>query len=148
MYTVTSFDHVRLPAHAILGSPSQPATARLDFLRMLWRVGVGALCVSASVLPALKLGAYIAARYSQRRRVLAFRTQQLPIAAALADAFVLSALYSLGSICSLPFVPFVTDKMGRRWAILFGSVIMVIGASLQTAAQNCTYHLISLLFHC
>ncbi|KAL1944200.1 hypothetical protein VTO73DRAFT_3385 [Trametes versicolor] len=49
---------------------------------------------------------------------------------------LLSALYSLGSICSLPFVPFVTDRFGRRFAIIFGSVIMVIGAALQTASQD------------
>ncbi|KAK7695787.1 hypothetical protein QCA50_000424 [Cerrena zonata] len=49
---------------------------------------------------------------------------------------LLSALYSLGSICSLPFVPFVTDRFGRRRAIIFGSVIMVIGSILQTAAQD------------
>ena len=51
---------------------------------------------------------------------------------------LLSALYSLGSICSLPFVPLVTDKWGRRFAIAFGSVIMIIGAALQTASQDCT----------
>ncbi|EMD40334.1 hypothetical protein CERSUDRAFT_130089 [Gelatoporia subvermispora B] len=49
---------------------------------------------------------------------------------------LLSALYSLGSVCSLPLVPFVTDRMGRRWAIGFGSIIMIIGAILQTAAQD------------
>ncbi|EJF62162.1 hexose transporter [Dichomitus squalens] len=49
---------------------------------------------------------------------------------------LLSALYSLGSICSLPFVPLVTDKLGRRWAIAFGSVIMIIGAALQCASQD------------
>ncbi|KAI0677721.1 hexose transporter [Trametes maxima] len=49
---------------------------------------------------------------------------------------LLSALYSLGSICSLPFVPFVTDRFGRRWAIIFGSIIMVIGAALQTSSQD------------
>ncbi|KAI0832893.1 hexose transporter [Trametes gibbosa] len=49
---------------------------------------------------------------------------------------LLSALYSLGSICSLPFVPFVTDRYGRRFAIIFGSIIMVIGAALQTASQD------------
>lgn len=51
---------------------------------------------------------------------------------------LLSALYSLGSICSLPFVPFVTDRLGRRWAIIMGSIIMMIGAILQTASQDCT----------
>ncbi|KAI0751147.1 hexose transporter [Daedaleopsis nitida] len=49
---------------------------------------------------------------------------------------LLSALYSLGSICSLPFVPFVTDRFGRRMAILFGSIIMIIGAVLQTTSQD------------
>ncbi|KAI0071827.1 hexose transporter [Panus rudis PR-1116 ss-1] len=49
---------------------------------------------------------------------------------------LLSALYSLGSICSLPFVPFVTDRFGRRWAIIVGSIFMIIGAALQTASQD------------
>lgn len=52
---------------------------------------------------------------------------------------LLSALYSLGSICSLPFVPYVTDKWGRKFAIAFGSVIMIIGAALQTSSQDCAY---------
>ncbi|KAH9939348.1 hexose transporter [Epithele typhae] len=49
---------------------------------------------------------------------------------------LLSALYSLGSICSLPFVPMVADRFGRRWSIIFGSIIMVIGAALQAASQD------------
>lgn len=49
---------------------------------------------------------------------------------------LLSALYPLGSIFSLPLVPHVTDQFGRRWAIMFGSVFMVIGALLQTGAQD------------
>ena len=50
---------------------------------------------------------------------------------------LISSLYSLGSIASLPFVPFVSDRFGRRIAILFGSVVMIIGAVLQMAAQDC-----------
>ena len=50
---------------------------------------------------------------------------------------VMSALYSLGSCASLPLVPYVTDKLGRRMAILVGSIIMIIGAILQMAAQDC-----------
>ncbi|TFK32678.1 general substrate transporter [Crucibulum laeve] len=49
---------------------------------------------------------------------------------------LMSAIYSLGAICALPIVPYVTDGLGRRNAILLGSVLMVIGAVLQTAAQN------------
>ena len=49
----------------------------------------------------------------------------------------MSSLYSLGSIASLPFVPAVSDRLGRRMAILVGSIIMIIGAILQMAAQDC-----------
>ena len=53
----------------------------------------------------------------------------------------MSSLYSLGSIASLPFVPWVSDRFGRRAAILLGSAIMIVGAILQMAAQDCMYAL-------
>ncbi|KDR84409.1 hypothetical protein GALMADRAFT_1340873 [Galerina marginata CBS 339.88] len=49
---------------------------------------------------------------------------------------VMSAMYSAGAICSLPFVPLVSDGLGRRWAIGLGSMIMVVGAILQAASQD------------
>jgi len=49
---------------------------------------------------------------------------------------ILSAAYSLGTVLALPFVPFVTDRLGRKLPIVIGSIIMVIGAILQTATQN------------
>ncbi|KAG7447741.1 MFS general substrate transporter [Guyanagaster necrorhizus] len=49
---------------------------------------------------------------------------------------LMSAIYSLGAIAVLLFVPYVTDHLGRRWAIVFGSVLMIVGAALQTASQN------------
>jgi MFS family permease len=49
----------------------------------------------------------------------------------------MSAAYSLGAIIALPAVPYVNDEWGRRRAILFGSFIMIIGAIIQTASQNC-----------
>lgn len=49
---------------------------------------------------------------------------------------LMSAIYSLGAICALPLVPYITDTLGRRRAILFGSVLMIIGAVIQTASQN------------
>ncbi|KAF8178016.1 hexose transporter [Pholiota molesta] len=49
---------------------------------------------------------------------------------------VMSAMYSAGAIVALPLVPLVTDGLGRRWAIVLGSLLMIIGASLQTASQN------------
>ncbi|EAU82583.1 hexose transporter [Coprinopsis cinerea okayama7 len=56
---------------------------------------------------------------------------------------LMSAIYSLGAIAAVPFVPWVTDKWGRRFAIFFGSVIMVIGAVIQTASQNFAMFVIS-----
>ncbi|KXN88986.1 Lactose permease [Leucoagaricus sp. SymC.cos] len=49
---------------------------------------------------------------------------------------LMSAMYSLGAIVCLPFVPLVTDGLGRRRAIFLGSVIMIIGAIIQTCARN------------
>jgi len=48
----------------------------------------------------------------------------------------LIAAYSLGTILGLPFVPFVADRFGRRMSIVIGSIIMAVGAVLQTATQN------------
>ncbi|KAJ6257448.1 hypothetical protein Dda_7232 [Drechslerella dactyloides] len=49
---------------------------------------------------------------------------------------ILSASYSLGAIVGLPLIPFISNKWGRRWTIIFGSVIMIIGAILQGCSQN------------
>lgn len=48
----------------------------------------------------------------------------------------LSAMYSIGCIASLPFVPILSDRFGRKLAIIVGCVIMIIAASVQTAAEN------------
>jgi len=52
---------------------------------------------------------------------------------------LLTALYSIGSIASLPVAPFVADRFGRRACITFGCVIMIIAASIQAAAKNLDY---------
>ena len=49
---------------------------------------------------------------------------------------IISAAYSLGAILSLPVVPFVNKRLGRRWSIAIGSIIMIIGAIIQGFAQN------------
>jgi MFS family permease len=46
-------------------------------------------------------------------------------------------MYSLGAICALPFVPLAVDRFGRRFAILLGSCIMLLGSGLQGGAQTC-----------
>lgn len=49
---------------------------------------------------------------------------------------VLTALYSIGSIASLPVVPFISDHFGRKSSIIMGCIIMVIAAALQGSSQN------------
>jgi sugar porter (SP) family MFS transporter len=48
----------------------------------------------------------------------------------------LSAMYSIGSIASLPVVPYMSDHFGRRMPIIIGCSIMVAAATIQTAAVN------------
>ncbi|OAP56307.1 hypothetical protein AYL99_09486 [Fonsecaea erecta] len=49
---------------------------------------------------------------------------------------LLTALYSIGSIASLPVVPFVADHFGRKVAIVVGCVLMIIAAAVQGSSQN------------
>lgn len=49
---------------------------------------------------------------------------------------LLNALYSIGSIASLPLAPFIADRFGRRAAIIAGCVLMIIGAAVQGASQS------------
>lgn len=49
---------------------------------------------------------------------------------------MLSASYSLGSISALPFVTLLSDHVGRRWSIVFGSAVMMTGAVLQCFSVN------------
>ncbi|ROT41878.1 general substrate transporter [Sodiomyces alkalinus F11] len=44
---------------------------------------------------------------------------------------IIAAAYPLGSCLSLPFIPWVNDRFGRRWSIFGGSIVMVIGAIIQ-----------------
>ncbi|OZJ01619.1 hypothetical protein BZG36_05531 [Bifiguratus adelaidae] len=41
-----------------------------------------------------------------------------------------------GLIASLPFVTWFCERFGRRWPVIGGSVAIIFGAILQTAAQN------------
>ncbi|PVI01474.1 general substrate transporter [Periconia macrospinosa] len=58
---------------------------------------------------------------------------------------IISAAYSLGAILSLPFIPMVDDKFGRRGSILIGSVIMVIGSIIQGLSINVTMYIFARL---
>lgn len=49
---------------------------------------------------------------------------------------LLGALYQIGSLCSIPLVPIIADRWGRKIPIAIGCVIMTVGAVLQGACQN------------
>ena len=91
------FTHVRLPRSALLGALARPADARANLADIIQRVSVGTLALGAPALPVLQCCATLGALYGLRRRVrgdvpiLAFPTQQAPILAAAADAYVLQA---------------------------------------------------------
>ena len=50
---------------------------------------------------------------------------------------ILTASYNLGSLTALPFVTILSDHVGRRWSIMFGSLAMVVGAVMQAFSVNC-----------
>lgn len=52
---------------------------------------------------------------------------------------IIAAAYSLGAILSLPLIPIVNDRFGRRWSIFGGSLIMVVGALIQGFSQHGIY---------
>ncbi|KAI1860914.1 uncharacterized protein JN550_011229 [Neoarthrinium moseri] len=49
---------------------------------------------------------------------------------------LLNAMYSLGGLMAVPFVPTVSQYLGRRWTIATASLIMFLGAGLQAGALN------------
>ncbi|KAF2649201.1 hexose transporter-like protein [Lophiostoma macrostomum CBS 122681] len=59
---------------------------------------------------------------------------------------IISAAYNLGAICALPFVPMLNDNYGRRWAIFFGSWVMVFGALLQCFSNGAAMYVVARLF--
>ncbi|KAH7103946.1 general substrate transporter [Auriculariales sp. MPI-PUGE-AT-0066] len=55
----------------------------------------------------------------------------------------IGASYALGAILSLPLVPIVNERLGRRWSIFLGSWVMVIGAIVQFTAKNVAHYIVA-----
>ncbi|KIK32316.1 hypothetical protein CY34DRAFT_19137 [Suillus luteus UH-Slu-Lm8-n1] len=101
-HALTSFDHVCLPPSALLGDITKSERVHHDFMSFIWRVAVGSLVLGSTAIPILQMSSHIA-RHFQRRHVtsvygnpspiLSYRTQQLPLLHAIAQAFVLKVLY-------------------------------------------------------
>jgi MFS family permease len=60
---------------------------------------------------------------------------------------IISAAYALGAVLSTPLSPIISDRFGRRWSIVIGSMIMLLGVGLQAGSHtsmHCPLPLISL----
>lgn len=53
---------------------------------------------------------------------------------------IIAAAYPLGAILSLPIIPIINDRLGRRWSIFIGSFIMVIASLVQGFANSGRYN--------
>jgi len=49
---------------------------------------------------------------------------------------LLNAIQNIGALAATPLAPYMTDGVGRRYSVLFGASIMIVGAIVQTAAQS------------
>lgn len=49
---------------------------------------------------------------------------------------VVNAAQSIGSVISLPVVGYFSDRIGRRWTLLSGAVIIIVASAIQAASVN------------
>ncbi|KAK3500417.1 general substrate transporter [Neurospora hispaniola] len=56
---------------------------------------------------------------------------------------ILASALPLGSVLGLPFIPLINDNFGRRWCIMFGSCIMIIGTIIQGFSKNAPMYIIA-----
>ncbi|KAK3072156.1 hypothetical protein LTR53_007349 [Teratosphaeriaceae sp. CCFEE 6253] len=47
-----------------------------------------------------------------------------------------ACIMSVGSLCALPITPYIADGLGRRWGIIIGCLIMILGVILQAISIN------------
>ncbi|PPQ72286.1 hypothetical protein CVT24_004675 [Panaeolus cyanescens] len=99
-HCLTYFNHVRLPASALLSGLEKPANIRHEFFNNMSRVITGTLVMGTAGVSAMRIASYIAGKYSIRRHVvdsatrlprsiISFSTQYTPILSAIAQAIVL-----------------------------------------------------------
>jgi sugar porter (SP) family MFS transporter len=55
----------------------------------------------------------------------------------------INSSYQLGSILAVPVAPWFANRFGRRWSIMLGSGIMVVGSLLQGFAQHVAMYIIA-----
>nr|GAT53699.1 predicted protein [Mycena chlorophos] len=132
-HCLTSFEHLRVPASALLGPVEKPADPRIAFFLNIQRVAIGTLAIGSLGYPSLQIAATIAALYSRRRTVLdtftqqpktifEFQTQKIPICTATAQAFVIEAFQDR---CVKIFCDADVDWRVRHAIAAIGKVVML-----------------------
>ncbi|PHH68519.1 hypothetical protein CDD82_502 [Ophiocordyceps australis] len=141
-YSLTIFNHVRLPLTSLLGSMDPPADDRKHFMRMISRVGIGGFSIAMFGLSMLRRSVFVAGKYSLRRKVsdfngqlqpiIIFRTQQAPILHSLAQLLVLDA-----------FVPWAIAQVKNPKLNEYSrhGILVTAKALLVKAAQENLFHL-------
>jgi MFS family permease len=49
---------------------------------------------------------------------------------------IIFIIYNLGQIAAFPFCGLLTDGLGRRWGVIIGCFIVIIGTAIQTPANT------------
>ncbi|KAI1341393.1 general substrate transporter [Xylariaceae sp. FL0016] len=56
---------------------------------------------------------------------------------------ILASALPLGAVIGLPFIPLINDNLGRRWCVMIGSIIMIIGSLIQGFAVNGAMYIVA-----
>ncbi|KAF9467082.1 acyl-CoA dehydrogenase NM domain-like protein [Collybia nuda] len=136
-HCLTYFNHVRVPTTALLGSLERPKDTRAAFFFNISRVVAGTLGMGAVGILGMRISSYIAAKYSQRRRVvdastkqpreiISFVTQYTPILSTIAQTFVLE---NLGEVIRDMYVAAKSFTTKHLIAAIFKATVVKISAT-------------------
>ncbi|KAJ3568328.1 hypothetical protein NP233_g5786 [Leucocoprinus birnbaumii] len=101
-HCLTYFDHVHLPASALLSSAEKPKSVREAFFDNISRVVSGTISMGGLGVAGMRIASFVAAKYSLRRHVtdvsskvprpiISFSTQYTAVLSAVAQTLVLRA---------------------------------------------------------
>lgn len=144
---------MRLPRGSLLGALEKPADIHANLMSIIERITIGTIALSCLALPFTQAYATIGTLYSLRRQIgsptqrtpiLQFRTQQAPILAAAANAFVMQAMqnWSIKNFCDRR----LDGRVRHGIAAIFKSVMVqhsqqgALGVSERCGAQGLFAH--------
>ncbi|KAI0768840.1 acyl-CoA dehydrogenase NM domain-like protein [Trametes elegans] len=152
-HSMTTFRNVRLPRGSLLGSLEKPADMHANLMDIIHRITIGTIALGCLALPFMQCYATIGTMYSLRRfigpparrtPILTFRTQQAPILATTANAYVMQALqrWAIKQFCDKN----LDGRVRHGIAAIFKGVMVqhsqqgAIGVSERCGAQGLFAH--------